>query len=72
MEVAHEVRLAREAEAAMGLHVARAGEKAEREAAKHASKNLTSGGVDSTDKEAMASGNSCPIDGGCNPPRISG
>lgn len=36
VEVAHEVRLAREAEAAMDLHVAKAGEKAEREMAKYA------------------------------------
>lgn len=35
MEVAHEVRLAKEAEAAMDLHVAKAGQKAERELAKH-------------------------------------
>ena len=36
MEVAHEVRLAREAEAAMDLHVAKAGMKAEKEMAKYA------------------------------------
>lgn len=35
VEVAHEVRLAKEAEAAMDLHVAKAGQKAERELAKH-------------------------------------
>ncbi|KAJ0053269.1 hypothetical protein Pint_00006 [Pistacia integerrima] len=35
MEIAHEARLAREAEAKMGLHVAKAGMKAERETAKH-------------------------------------
>lgn len=36
VEVAHEVRLAREAEAAMDLHVAKAGMKAEKEMAKYA------------------------------------
>ncbi|XP_023526293.1 late embryogenesis abundant protein 6-like isoform X2 [Cucurbita pepo subsp. pepo] len=36
VEVAHEVRLAREAEAAMSLHVAKAGKRAEKEMAKHA------------------------------------
>ncbi|GAV90037.1 LEA_1 domain-containing protein, partial [Cephalotus follicularis] len=35
MEVAHEVRLAKEAQAAMELHVQRAGQKAEKEVAKH-------------------------------------
>ncbi|KAK7293281.1 hypothetical protein RJT34_16144 [Clitoria ternatea] len=35
MEVAHEVRLAKEAEATMDLHVARAGDRAEKEIAKH-------------------------------------
>lgn len=39
MEVAHEVRLAKEAEAAMDMHVAKAGQKAQRELAKH---NMTS------------------------------
>ncbi|KAG6628424.1 late embryogenesis abundant protein 6-like [Carya illinoinensis] len=68
MEVAHEVRLAKEAEAAMELHVARAGEKAEREEAKHAPKNPNaSGAVDSTEKGAMAFGPSCK-----RPPRTSG
>ncbi|KAF5469885.1 hypothetical protein F2P56_010443 [Juglans regia] len=48
MEVAREVRL-------MELHVARAGEKAEREVSKHATKNPNAGcSVDSTDKGAMA------------------
>ncbi|XP_038878054.1 late embryogenesis abundant protein 6-like [Benincasa hispida] len=36
VEVAHEVRLAREAEAAMDLHVAKAGMKAEKEMTKYA------------------------------------
>jgi hypothetical protein len=36
MEVAHEVRLAKEAEAAADLHVARARQKIETEEAKHA------------------------------------
>ncbi|KAB5527846.1 hypothetical protein DKX38_021693 [Salix brachista] len=35
MDVAHEVRLAREAEAEMELHVAKAGQRVEREIAKH-------------------------------------
>lgn len=35
MDIAHEVRLAREAEAEMDLHVAKAGEKAEKEISKH-------------------------------------
>ncbi|CAM8987435.1 hypothetical protein QQ045_007300 [Rhodiola kirilowii] len=35
MEIAHEARLAKEAEAKMELHVAKAGEKAQREIAKH-------------------------------------
>ncbi|KAA8520362.1 hypothetical protein F0562_014618 [Nyssa sinensis] len=35
VEIAHEVRLAREAEAAMELHVTKAAEKADREIAKH-------------------------------------
>ena len=35
MDVAHEVRLAREAEAQMELHVAKAGQRVEREIAKH-------------------------------------
>lgn len=35
VDIAHEVRLAREAEASMELHVAKAGKKAEREIAKH-------------------------------------
>lgn len=35
MQIAHEVRLAREAEAAMDLHVAKADELAKREMAKH-------------------------------------
>ncbi|XP_019460255.1 PREDICTED: late embryogenesis abundant protein 6-like isoform X4 [Lupinus angustifolius] len=35
MDIAHEVRRAKEAEAAMALHVAKAGERAEREIAKH-------------------------------------
>ncbi|XP_040992850.1 late embryogenesis abundant protein 6-like [Juglans microcarpa x Juglans regia] len=47
MEVAHEVRLAKEAEAAMGLHVAKAGQKlVEREAAKHEPKQPDASGVD--------------------------
>ncbi|KAL6964886.1 hypothetical protein U1Q18_035939 [Sarracenia purpurea var. burkii] len=36
VDIAHEIRLAREAEGAMELHVAKAGEKAEREITKHA------------------------------------
>ncbi|KAJ1432728.1 Late embryogenesis abundant protein [Sesbania bispinosa] len=39
IEIAHEVRLAKEAEAAMDLHVSRAGERAEKEIAKHTSNN---------------------------------
>lgn len=39
MDVAHEVRLAKEAEAEMDMHVAKAGQKARRELAKH---NITS------------------------------
>lgn len=35
MEIAHEIRMAREAEASMDLHVAKAGEVAQREMAKH-------------------------------------
>ncbi|XP_050237369.1 late embryogenesis abundant protein 6-like [Mercurialis annua] len=35
VEIAHEVRMAREAEAEMELHVAKAGEKAHKEIAKH-------------------------------------
>ncbi|KAK7401393.1 hypothetical protein VNO78_12829 [Psophocarpus tetragonolobus] len=38
-DVAHEVRLAKEAEATMDLHVAKAGKIAEREISKHASNN---------------------------------
>jgi head-tail adaptor len=37
MDIAHEVRLAKEAEAAMDLHVSKAGERAEQEIGKHAS-----------------------------------
>ncbi|GFZ00751.1 hypothetical protein Acr_14g0003860 [Actinidia rufa] len=36
VDIAHEVRLAREAEGAMEMHVANAGQRAEREIAKHA------------------------------------
>lgn len=37
MDIAHEVRLAKEAEAAMDLHVTKAGERAEKEIEKHTS-----------------------------------
>ncbi|PNY03212.1 hypothetical protein L195_g026537 [Trifolium pratense] len=42
MEIAHEVRLAKEAEAAMDLHVSKAGERAEQEIGKHPNANATS------------------------------
>ena len=35
MDIAHEVRLAKEAEAKMDLHAAKAGERAQKEMAKH-------------------------------------
>ncbi|XP_044502225.1 late embryogenesis abundant protein 6-like [Mangifera indica] len=41
MEIAHETRLAREAEAKMELHVAKAGMMADRETAKQGSDNAT-------------------------------
>lgn len=59
MEVAHEVRLAKEAEAAMGMHVAKAGQKVEREAAKHEPKQPDASGFDPpADQPDVASGNS--------------
>jgi len=39
VDIAHEVRLAKEAEAEMDLHVAKAGERAEKEIEKHQSTN---------------------------------
>ncbi|KAK7256358.1 hypothetical protein RIF29_29800 [Crotalaria pallida] len=44
MDIAHEVRRAKEAEAAMELHVAKAGERAEKEIAKHSSTSPNAGG----------------------------
>ncbi|KAK3195305.1 hypothetical protein Dsin_026615 [Dipteronia sinensis] len=41
MNIAHEVRLAREAEAEMELHVAKAAEKADKELAKHITPDQT-------------------------------
>lgn len=41
VEIAHEVRLAREAEAEMELHVAKAGQKVENQIAKHPEPYLT-------------------------------
>lgn len=59
MEVAHEMRLAKEAEAEMGMHVAKAGQKVEREAAKHEPKQPDTGhGVNQADQTDVASGNS--------------
>ncbi|KAL2337265.1 hypothetical protein Fmac_011711 [Flemingia macrophylla] len=40
MDVAHEVRLAKEAEAAMDLHVAKAGKRVDNEITKHTNPNL--------------------------------
>lgn len=42
MEVAHEIRLAKEAEAVRQLHAAKAGDAVQREIAKHSSSNDTS------------------------------
>lgn len=39
VDIAHEVRLAKEAEAQMDLHVTKAGERAEKEIEKHSSTN---------------------------------
>jgi len=39
VDIAHEVRLAKEAEAEMDLHVTKAGERAEKEIEKHSSTN---------------------------------
>uniref|UniRef100_A0A7N0TJ46 Uncharacterized protein n=1 Tax=Kalanchoe fedtschenkoi TaxID=63787 RepID=A0A7N0TJ46_KALFE len=44
MEIAHEARLAKEAEAKMELHVAKAGDKAEREIAKHSQRTVANVG----------------------------
>ena len=59
MDVAHEVRLAKEAEAEMELHVAKAGQKVEREAAKNAAIKLNASGTnrDPADHCTMATGN---------------
>lgn len=54
-EIAHEVRLAKEAEATMDLHVSKAGEKAEREIAKHTSQN-PGVAMNSTDAATMGMG----------------
>ncbi|XP_052191929.1 late embryogenesis abundant protein 6-like [Diospyros lotus] len=45
MDVAHEIRLAKEAEAAMGIHMANAGERVEREIAKHKGNNSSPPGM---------------------------
>uniref|UniRef100_A0A2N9GFH6 Uncharacterized protein n=1 Tax=Fagus sylvatica TaxID=28930 RepID=A0A2N9GFH6_FAGSY len=57
MDVAHEVRLAKEAEAEMELHVAKAGEKVEKEAAKHAPMQPNASGTNMADHGAMSTGN---------------
>jgi hypothetical protein len=57
MDVAHEVRLAKEAEAEMELHVAKAGEKVEKEAAKHATMQPNASGTNMADHGAMSTGN---------------
>ncbi|KAK7339406.1 hypothetical protein VNO77_20070 [Canavalia gladiata] len=50
MEVAREVRMAKEAEAAMDLHVQRAGERADKEMAKHSSKSNNPNAGNSVDR----------------------
>ncbi|KAL0007381.1 hypothetical protein SO802_008883 [Lithocarpus litseifolius] len=75
MDVAHEVRLAKEAEAEMELHVAKAGQKVEREAAKMAPKkpNVSGANRDPADHCAMATGNTSLDHGPADqaPPTIS-
>lgn len=77
MDVAHEVRLAKEAEAEMELHVAKAGQKVEREAAKNAPKKPNASGAncnrDPADHCAMATGNTSLDHGPANqaPPTIN-
>jgi hypothetical protein len=63
MDVAHEVRLAKEAEATMELHVARAGQKIEREAAKHEPMhpNATPNIVDPADRCVLAAENNTSL-----------
>nr|KYP53488.1 hypothetical protein KK1_024626 [Cajanus cajan] len=46
MDVAHEVRLAKEAEAAMDLHVAKAGKRVDNELAKHTLDNSNAATMD--------------------------
>ena len=59
MDVAHEVRLAKEAEAEMELHVAKAGQMVEREAAKNAPNKPNASGTnrDPAYHCTMATGN---------------
>lgn len=58
MDIAHEVRMAKEAEAAMDLHVSKAGERAEQEIAKHSSKNPNAGEImNSTDSATVEGAN---------------
>ncbi|KAF3447590.1 hypothetical protein FNV43_RR12777 [Rhamnella rubrinervis] len=65
IEVAHEVRLAKEAEAVMDLHVAKAGQKAERELAKH---NMSSSTTMNTHHPA---GGPAPANAATNPPPVA-
>ncbi|KAI4312615.1 hypothetical protein MLD38_037419 [Melastoma candidum] len=69
VEVAHEVRLAREAEASMDLHVAKASERVDKEIAKYSgggdSYSQQPGGLDSSYDPSIGGGN--PGDIGMNP-----
>ncbi|RDX68669.1 Late embryogenesis abundant protein 6, partial [Mucuna pruriens] len=59
MDVAHQVRLAKEAEATMGLHVEKAGKKVDKEISKHTHNNPNAGLIDknSTDGTAFETAN---------------
>ncbi|KAI4370863.1 hypothetical protein MLD38_019164 [Melastoma candidum] len=68
VEVAHEVRLAKEAEASMDLHVAKASERVDKEIAKHsggADNYLQPGGLDSSYDPSIGGGDPAAV--GINP-----
>lgn len=56
-DIAHEVRLAKEAEAAMDLHVTKAGERAEKEIEKHAPMGPNANSADEVDTMQPPSNN---------------